>query len=84
MVELGSLGFICVLYFLILYGTNLFSALKKATNKEIYRVNEGVVLLTGALLVVGMFDHFFVTLYQGQLLMAILIGFGVRSILNKE
>ena len=76
--EQGFLGFLFFCLFLLLVGKVLLLTWKRAVGGEKLRL----LFLAGALLVIllaGLFDHYFLTLQQGQLLCALVIGIILRE-----
>ncbi len=72
--QIGIFGLIIFLIFIIKSIKNL---LKKITDtkKETKDFYVAVLTLLGSLLFVGMFDHFFLTIQQGQLMLVLILGF---------
>lgn len=68
--ETGIIGLIFFLWFLTNTYKRLFQKVKKGQGIP-YRI---FIVLLSLLLVLGSFDHYFVTLQQGQLLLALILG----------
>lgn len=72
-VSLGLLGFWAVPLIFVLAIRSLFAKVKN-TDPETKDFYKSVLLVLIAIIIVGMFDHFFLTLEQGQIMLALVIG----------
>lgn len=70
LVETGLIGFIFFLWFIVKTYQKLFSQAKRSAG-FVYRIF--IVALT-TILILGSFDHYFLTLQQGQLLFGLILG----------
>lgn len=74
LVELGIVGFVLFLYFL--YGSlrRLIKRVSLSKNRADVHFYNAIAWVFLALLSAGFFDHFFLTIQQGQLLLAFILG----------
>jgi O-antigen ligase len=78
LVETGIIGFGLCVWFLVRLYRRLFLLVKTSSEVRFaYRIF--LVLLT-LLLILGSVDHYFLTLQQGQLLLALIIGLGLTRL----
>jgi UDP-N-acetylmuramyl pentapeptide phosphotransferase/UDP-N-acetylglucosamine-1-phosphate transferase len=68
--ETGAIGLVFVLSIFI---KSVVMILKKKQNK-VY-----ILMLIFAIIFLGMFDHYFLTLQQGQLMLAFIIGISISK-----
>lgn len=70
--QVGIVGLSLFLYFLLVVTQ---SAWKRARHeKKIFSYTEVPLVLIGSLIFVGMFDHFFITVQQGELILTLVLG----------
>lgn len=79
LVQIGILGLILFMTFLFQTVVRLSSSLNNAIglDKSLYRASAAILIIT---LVSGLFDHFLLTVQQGQLFLAVLIGSAWSSV----
>lgn len=81
-VEVGVLAFVLVVQVLIDTAKRLLLRIKK-TKKEIKNFYISILVYFICLLFVGFFDHFLITLQQGELLLSITLGLAWTSLNTK-
>lgn len=81
--EVGILGTSAVLVFIFLTMQNLLSKIKdkSATEKSFY---VSLLFLFCGILFIGIFDHFMLTLPQGLLLTALIVGFSWTKLASRD
>jgi len=73
LVQTGILGFLTAFFYLVKIIRKSCSSLKRAkTNDKLWA--RAVLYSLLAVLFIGFFDHFFLTLQQGQLMLALIVG----------
>lgn len=72
--ETGIVGFCLFIYFLVKTFRNLFLNVRKAQDIKEKKWYQTILLLFCITLFVGFFDHFLLTVQQGQLMFALLLG----------
>lgn len=77
--ETGILGGAIMLLFISGIGKGLFEKWKKSSDKA-RRLHFPLGLLGASIIILGMFDHYFLTLQQGQLLLAFVSGLFLASL----
>ena len=75
LVETGVVGFIIFCTFLIHTFRVLLRKIKKVRDREVKDFYKATMVIFVSMIIVGMFDHFFLTLQQGQLVLALILGF---------
>lgn len=80
--EIGLAGFITFTLLLMSLAIYLFIHQNRAKSEK---ANVGVFLLAAlvAITVIGLFDHYLVSLYQGQLLLFVIIGLSGKYLMTK-
>jgi len=78
--ELGLIGLFVFLWFILLVLVQFFSFWKRRKEISLERLNFGLItgLLCLGFLMIGLFDHFFWTLHQGQLIFWFIFGLWVN------
>lgn len=76
-VELGILGGI-FLPFIMLYGVYKSFKKIKAKNVLLKNFNFSILLLLFSIILIGSFDHFFLTLQQGMLMFSLVLGLSLK------
>ncbi|KKR24651.1 MAG: hypothetical protein UT56_C0011G0008 [Candidatus Levybacteria bacterium GW2011_GWB1_39_7] len=79
LVQTGILGFLVFAYLLALSFRSVSKKLRHAT-RDTRNFYKGVLVLLISVIIVGMFDHFFLTLQQGQLIFALILGLSFSKI----
>ncbi|RJQ28085.1 O-antigen ligase domain-containing protein [Candidatus Parcubacteria bacterium] len=74
LVEIGLLGLLGFLGFFRESVKILLKKIIKYKRKELKDFYKGVLVLMVSIMFVGFFDHFFLTLQQGQMMLALIIG----------
>lgn len=69
--ETGLIGLAFVCWFLVKTYRRLFSRMRFENS---FRESLGLCIALTSMLILGMFDHYFLTLQQGQLLLALVLG----------
>jgi O-antigen ligase len=79
LLSLGLLGFwiFPAIFFLAI---QVLRKKLKTKNEEVRDFYKSVLFLVIAIIVAGMFDHFFLTLEQGQLMLALILGLSFSKI----
>ncbi len=73
LLSLGLLGFWIFPYIFYLSHSSLFAKLQ-TTKGKLKDFHKSVLFILLAIIIVGMFDHFFLTLEQGQIMLALILG----------
>jgi len=81
--EIGIHGFIIFLAVLIVCGVYLFKKMKKSHNEQ-KQFNTILICTLSAYIVLGMFDHYLFSLYQGLALTYLLFGIYGRSLIEEN
>ncbi|KKR49718.1 MAG: hypothetical protein UT85_C0012G0008 [Candidatus Levybacteria bacterium GW2011_GWA2_40_16] len=79
LVQTGILGFLVFAYLLALSFRSVSKKLRHAI-RDTRNFYKGVLVLLISVIIVGMFDHFFLTLQQGQLIFALILGLSFSKI----
>jgi O-antigen ligase len=74
--QVGIVGIIGVSLFVFLTGRSYHMLQQSATSQYIYNFILASRILSLSVLIVGLFDHYFLTLQQGQIVTTLLISFG--------
>ncbi len=83
LVQVGVLGLLLFLYFLFKTGMRLYGLMSVENDAHIRAFYRVVMFLFVSMLVIGCFDHFLLTLQQGQFLFATIMGLAWTN-LEKE
>lgn len=70
--QIGIVGFLIFGYFITVTIVNLVHSVKKA--REVFSFQKAVLFLLISILIAGFFDHYFLTIQQGQLMLALILG----------
>lgn len=79
LLSLGLFGFWIFPYIFYLSFRSLFAKLR-TTNGELKDFHKSVLFILLAIIIVGIFDHFFLTLEQGQIMLALILGLSFAKI----
>lgn len=75
LVEIGIIGFFLFCTFLTKSFQRLLRTMRETKSREMRAFYRSTFFIFSAMLIVGIFDHFFLTLQQGQLMLAVILGF---------
>jgi uncharacterized membrane protein len=81
--EIGIHGFMIFLAVLALFGLYLFKKMKKTHNNQ-KQFNVILICTLGSYIVLGLFDHYLFSLYQGLALTFLLFGIYGRSLTEEN
>lgn len=84
LVEMGIFGFLFFIAFLVKSFFNLINNYKYINNLVIKNFYLGFLLIFIAFIITSLFDHFFLTVQQGQLLLSLILGFSWLNLKKKK
>lgn len=71
-VQTGVIGSLIFGYFLLMSIVNIVKSIKKS--REVFPFQKALLILLISIIIAGMFDHYFLTIQQSQLLLALTAG----------
>ena len=83
LIQFGILGFLILPYLLYLAYRAITQKLR-CKNVELKDFNRSILFVLIAIVLVGIFDHFFLTVEQGQLMFALILGLSFVNYLGPE
>ncbi len=78
LLQFGVAGFLILLYIFYDAFKSVLSKIQK-TKDEMQSFYQGIFFLLIAIIIAGMFDHYFLTVEQGQIMLALILGLSFTS-----